>query len=382
MLRLMAGDRKGCPRSISAWLGPLAIGVATAPIVQRALLHPDALPDNLGWWVACVGVFAVVDQVAIRQAHARRLAWLAVASLLAAAAIWLIPVVYGGAALTATLLVLIAARLHDLPPRRAMLWIGVQSLALLAVYVSRWKVEVGTSATLGFFGFQIIGYRFSRTAASERRARTELAGALADLSSTRAELEAAARRAERNQIAADLHDVLGHHLVALQLQLEAARGDDDSPHLSQARQLSRLLLAEVRGVVDEMQERESFDFESALGELRDTRTRPPVEVQIRDAASVRAMASDAARECFRAVQEAVTNARKHANAEQIVVHVDTRGIEVRDDGDSWDGAVQGRGISGMTERCRVAGCELEIDRAPGTGTTVRVCFPAQQEVGA
>jgi signal transduction histidine kinase len=366
----MADGREAGARSISAWLGPLAIAVAISPIVQRSLLHPETLPDHLGWWLACVAVFAAVDQVAIRRSGPPRFALLALASVLACVAIWLIPVVYGGAALTATLLVLVAARLHDVAPRHAMPWILAQSLVLVSVYVSRWSVEVGISAAFGFFGFQVIGYRFSRTAASERRARTALAR-------TRVELEAAARRAERNQIAADLHDVLGHHLVALQLQLEAARGDGCNPHLEQARQLSRLLLAEVRGVVDEMQKREDFDFVHALQEMHDERTHPPVTVDVRDDRRARAMPAAAARECFRAVQEAVTNARKHARAARIALRIDTDAIEVQDDGASWSGALQGRGISGMTERCRAAGCGFAIERIPGEGTTVRMSLPAE-----
>ncbi|MEZ6036006.1 MAG: histidine kinase [Planctomycetota bacterium] len=351
------------------WLGPLGIAVAIAPVLQRAILRPADLPQHLGWWTACIVVFTVADQLAQRGASSRlRLTTLAVATASACVAIWLIPVVYGGAALTAALLVVVAARLHELPPRLALTWIGAQSLVLLAVYVGRWSTEVGSSAAFGFFGFQLIGYAFSRTAAAERRARAELAA-------TRSLLAAAARRAERDQIATDLHDVLGHHLVALQLQLQAAADTHDERHLQQARQLARLLLAEVRGVVDEMQGRDGFDLESALLQLEDTATAPRTEVIVDDRQALRRLHPSAAREVFRAVQEAVTNARKHAAASSLRVEVRDGAIRCSDDGHSWQGELAGRGLSGMAGRCREAGCGFEITRQPGVGTTVTITLP-------
>ncbi|MCB9879005.1 MAG: hypothetical protein H6835_15530 [Planctomycetes bacterium] len=358
------------------WLGPLGIAVAIAPVLQRAILRPANLPEHLGWWTVCIVVFAVADQFAHRCDSRRlRLATLAVATAAACVAIWLIPVVYGGAALTAALLVVVAARLHELRPRLAMTWIGVQSLVLLAVYVGRWSTEVGTSAAFGFFGFQLLGYAFSRTAAAERRARTELAA-------TRNLLATAARRAERNQIATDLHDVLGHHLVALQLQLQATAASHEDRHLEQARQLTRLLLAEVRGVVDEMQGRDDFDLQRALVQLQDPATTPRTEVIVDDEKALRRLAPSAAREVFRAVQEAVTNARKHAAASSLRIEVRDGAIRCIDDGRSWQGELAGRGLSGMAGRCREAGCGFAIARDPGLGTTVTITLPSATTGGS
>lgn len=361
------------PRAM--WLSAIGVVVTTAPLLQQVLLHPAReLPDNLWAWFGSIGAFLVADLLAARsEQHAPRLALLAVASLAACTAIWLIPVIYGGAALTATLLVVVAARMHPYPRRAAYAWIVLQSLVLLWIYTSRWNGEVGGAATFGFFCFQIIGYRFSSIAASEHIARMELKEALDALSATRSELTAAARRAERNQIAADLHDVLGHHLVALQLQLEAA--NTESKQLVQARQLARLLLAEVRGVVDELQDRDAFEFAPSLQHLTGDDTKPTVQLEILDDSGLARLPNAAARECFRAVQEAVTNARKHADATSVTIHVAADALTVRDDGHSWTGPVDGRGMQGMANRCHAAGCTFELRRAPETGTTIVIGLP-------
>lgn len=379
--RLMPDARHPNENAKTMWLSVIGVIVTTAPLMQQMVLHPDRdLPKNLWPWLACIAGFLVADQLAVRTTRpTRRLALFACASACACIAVWLIPVIYGGAALTATLLVVVAARLHHFPRKVAYTWIGLQTAVLLSIYVSRWKPEVGGAATFGFFCFQIIGFRFASIAASERQARIELKHALDDLSATRDELTHAARRAERNQIAADLHDVLGHHLVALQLQLEAA---NDSPkHLTQAKQLARMLLAEVRGVVDELQDKDPFDLIDALEPLTSDDTSPRVTLEVVDAATVRTLTGAAAKECFRAVQEAVTNARKHAAATTVAIRVDRESIGIRDDGRSWEGPPGGRGLDGMADRCRTAGCTFTLERAPGTGTHVRIGLPQRTGIG-
>lgn len=358
----------------AAWLGPVGVAVAVLPLLQRALLHPDdPAPEHLGNWIACIATFLVADALAARlHGSTARAFVLGLASACALTAVWLIPAIYGGAALTAALLVVVAARLPGFSTPVVALWIAAQSIGLVAIYAMRWNAEVGGAAAFGFLCFQVIGYRFHATAASESRARRELAA-------TRAELLTAARQAERNQIAADLHDVLGHHLVALQLQLEAARGPDGERHVEQARQLARLLLAEVRSVVDDMQETVAFDLVRAFDDLAADDLTPRVRLAVTDESGVQALPPASARECLRVVQEAVTNARKHGHASAVVIDVGRDSITVADDGRSWPGPATGRGLDGMADRCRTAGCTFDLDRQPGRGTTVRIGLPVTAE---
>jgi signal transduction histidine kinase len=91
--------------------------------------------------------------------------------------------------------------------------------------------------------------------------------------------------------------------------------------------------------------------------------------------------------CFRIVQEAVTNALRHAHATAVrvglVVENGELALSVRDDGGGFDLIAAGRraargesaGLSGMEERARLAGGRLEVETAPGRGTEVRATFP-------
>ena len=91
--------------------------------------------------------------------------------------------------------------------------------------------------------------------------------------------------------------------------------------------------------------------------------------------------------CFRVVQETLTNVIRHAGAKVVTVKLEVTPeqvrIEVRDDGCGFDpsaalSAVAGRrrlGLAGMRERMDLLGGELEIDSAPGRGTTVVATLP-------
>lgn len=92
-------------------------------------------------------------------------------------------------------------------------------------------------------------------------------------------------------------------------------------------------------------------------------------------------------EVLRIVGEALTNARRHAQAERVGVRVGARGdglwVEVSDDGRGFDTARPAppthRGITGMRERTELLNGGLEIHSAPGVGTRVRLEAPLANE---
>ncbi|MDE2571117.1 MAG: GAF domain-containing sensor histidine kinase [bacterium] len=96
---------------------------------------------------------------------------------------------------------------------------------------------------------------------------------------------------------------------------------------------------------------------------------------------------------YRIVQEALNNARKHAQAQNLSVVVRTRGerltVEVRDDGRGFSPRSQRRyrnaahfGVAGMKERAKLLGGTLAVRSAPGHGTSIRVLIPLPLEVRA
>jgi signal transduction histidine kinase len=219
-------------------------------------------------------------------------------------------------------------------------------------------------------------------ATSEQRGRTRLATANAELQATQQLLAEGVRTAERLLIARDLHDTMGHHLMALSLHLEiAARSaaGQGQQAIAVAREVSQRLTEELREAVGMMRKDQPIDLKGALETLCAGIPAPPVRLIYGEAVRI----SDAAQASliFRSVQEGVSNAVRHAAAREIVVQVgtDKQGtvVIVRDDGDGGAGLKPGNGLTGMRERVTLEGGRLDIVTSHGQGMALRLWVPSK-----
>jgi signal transduction histidine kinase len=191
---------------------------------------------------------------------------------------------------------------------------------------------------------------------------------------TRELLVHASRAEERLRIARELHDVIGHHLAALSLNLEVAGLElqkAERPHalglpIEKARTLTRTMLAEVRQVVSRMRADEATDLAAALRELVAPIPSPRIHLQLPE----RLPPVDPARAItmLRCAQECVTNAIRHSSAENLWIELDASGgglgLRVRDDGTGAPGLAEGHGISGMRERLAALSGRLRVNPGP------------------
>jgi signal transduction histidine kinase len=198
---------------------------------------------------------------------------------------------------------------------------------------------------------------------------------------------------ERERIAREFHDGLGHHLVSAIRGLESIR---------------RRLKAHADTAADCALQEQIDILRTALDDTRQTiqQLRAPettdMRVFIRQTAERVAQRLGAQLHCdcpdlmppltplqtlmlTRVVQEALSNAMKHAGRPQnLWVACDWRDgwleMRVADDGDGFDPAtaLEGMGLNNMRERIRALGGELTIQSAPGQGTTVIARVPVQQ----
>lgn len=209
--------------------------------------------------------------------------------------------------------------------------------------------------TLLFIMFNLFALLASHRFVSERKAKEKSKQLVRELEATQLLLSAATKRDERLRIARDLHDVVGHHLTALGLQLEVAMHVDKEPakeHIKQAKDISTLLLADVRNAVSEIRESIPMDLAKALKTL--TKDVPGLNVNLD--VNLEAPLSDARQveALFRSVQEALTNTIKHANASELEIIVSNCHkwvtTKIKDNGDFVPNFSQGNGLKGMQER--------------------------------
>lgn len=215
----------------------------------------------------------------------------------------------------------------------------------------------------------------------------------AQLVRERDELAQAAVASERARIARELHDVIAHSVSAMVIQAGAARrvlprsAAECAAALRNVQEVGREALGELRGTLGFLQEASAPEPPPAptlarTGDLVDS-TRAaglPVELLVRGEPGRLPGSSDLA--AYRIVQEALTNALRHAGPAHATVLLDWREdalvIDVRDTG-SGAGAAgtpsPGHGLAGMRERAQLAGGTLEAGPARGGGFRVRARIP-------
>jgi len=284
--------------------------------------------------------------------------------------------------MTGALAVLVATVLLDaLPITGALLLLGFQTLAfgiaMGRLPIDRWDLA---ATVLSYSGFEIFALYISHVARSERQGREELARVNAELIATRRLLADGSRAAERARISRELHDVLGHHLTALSLHLEAARhapAAEAPGHVATAQALTRRTLEEVRRVVGRMREDPPVDLPGALTDLAAGIGVPQVHLALPD--DLRLDDPERAHALLRCAQEALTNAVRHAGARNLWLELaqgpDGLELRARDDGRGTGAIEAGNGLNGMRERLEALGGRLAVESAPGGGFQVRVWLP-------
>nr|WP_246232116.1 histidine kinase [Nakamurella aerolata] len=206
--------------------------------------------------------------------------------------------------------------------------------------------------------------------------RTSLEVANISLHATRELLAASTRSGERTRIARDLHDVLGHQLTALALELEVAAHTADpgtAQHIKRALRTAKSMLTEVRATVGALRDR-GESVQEALLCITNGVTAPQIDLTV-DASSIRSPEVRTA--VVLGVQEIVTNAIRHAQARTLRVDVRTESgsmivIDASDDGIARDPILAGNGLTGMRERFESLGGSVHFSVAGGFRITAMV----------
>jgi signal transduction histidine kinase len=260
-------------------------------------------------------------------------------------------------------------------------------------YLNREYVTVLLIFSIGLIFVVMMADALARREASRRRAEdlaAELAQSNADLRASTSRIRELAATEERNRVARDIHDSLGHHLTAVAIQLgkaRAFRGHDPAQAdraVEDAEQAAREALHEVRESVRTLRDGDAgFVLLAALARLVASGRQSGLEIDVTLDGDEDGYAPGARLALYRAAQEALTNVQHHAETKQVsltlVLGSDQAVLTIRDHGrgfvvEALDGAARDGhfGLAGLRERIARLGGELHIHSAINVGTVVRV----------
>lgn len=347
--------------------------------LQQVRTHTDVL-----LWAACYVVFGVVYWLLTRNLGSRRhwvmkLLGLLVLTGAAIAIGW-----FSQSGLCALLLMVVCVVLPWLLPLPlGVAWLLVQNLALIPVFASFPSFDLGNAILQVslYFSFSVITFVASMVASQQAEAREEQRRLNAELRATRALLAESSRISERMRIARELHDLVGHHLTALSLNLEVASHLVNEPaaeHVGKAQATAKRLLSDVREVVSELRDDDAIELTDALKSL--TEGVPGLTVHLELPSRFAVDDPHRAQVLLRCTQEIVTNAVRHAGARHLWLRFERTldgmlVLNARDDGRGAAELKPGNGLIGMRERLAEVGGRLIIDTAHDRGFALQASLP-------
>lgn len=343
-------------------------------------------------WLACYVVFGVVywyltsdlgDRRRTRLRRTVQIGLLVVLNVMAVAIGW-----FSQSGISALLLAVVAVVLPWLLPLRVgIAWMVLQNFSLVPVFASiREPVFSLADAFLQsslYLGFIVLAFVTALVTKQQVEAREEQRRLNSELRATRTLLAESSRLAERMRISRELHDLIGHHLTALSLNLEVASHlvqGQAKEHVCQAQSVAKLLLGDVREVVSQLREGDSIDLTHALRNL--TEGVPGLAIHLELPPRFSVDDPRRAQVLLRCAQEIITNTVRHAGARNLWLRFERNAdrqmvIHAQDDGQGAPEFRQGNGLSGMRERLAQFGGRLEIVTGKGRGFALDALLPLE-----
>ena len=246
-----------------------------------------------------------------------------------------------------------------------------------------------------FLAGQISVLVFTQMTVGEERARREIQGLVNRLEAANEQLrdyalkaEELATATERNRIAREIHDGLGHNLTALNMQIRAANAIlEKNPVKAQgflinAERITHDALVDVRQSVSALREHANDDrpLPEKIKGIADLWSDSKTEILVSVIGQIYFLSPQVAWTMFRAAQEAISNSVKYANATRIEVTLDYHDpkmveMSIVDDGEGAESTDGGFGLVGIRERAELLKGKVEILTARGEGFKIRVSLP-------
>lgn len=249
---------------------------------------------------------------------------------------------------------------------RALLLSPFWSAPIWFIYLWHWQSsQVLLMATL-FWTFNIFALVMVNATIKEQRSAQKALELNRQLVSTQSLLNEASKQSERVRIARNIHDLLGHHLTALTINLQVAARISEGEaqqRVKQCHALAKLLLSDVREAVSEIRQKSNLALVDALHELIANVPQLQIDLDFRQGITISDV--EVAQVILRAVQESITNTLKHSNGSRLAIKVAKQGdwirLDMQDNGSSAPAFTEGNGLTGMRERISQLGGQLHFN---------------------
>ncbi|WP_407341651.1 sensor histidine kinase [Pengzhenrongella phosphoraccumulans] len=346
----------------AAWLVGLAYPFAEAWAAPASTARVASL--------GAVVVFGAVYLWALGAAHGwgghlpPRLAWRFLTAELALVGVMTLAA--HGAGLAGLVFVAVTG-VFVLTTRPALALVAVVAVVgeVVPVLVPGWHSLNGLAVQCALAGMAIYGYR-------------QLVARNRELVRARQELADVAVARERERMARDVHDILGHSLTVITVKSElagkllaAGAFDRATAEIADVESLARAALADVRATVSGLRQVGlASELASARSALRAAGIVPTLP-------SATAEVPEQLRELFAwTVREGTTNVIRHSGAGRCEITLTAQSASVRDDGrgPGWnDDPLVGNGLIGLRERAAARGAQVAVGPVPGGGYELTVC---------
>ena len=229
----------------------------------------------------------------------------------------------------------------------------------------------------------------------EEKSRQHAERLLNELAASQQQVAELAATEERNRLARNIHDSVGHYLAVVGIQLDKAiaykeiDGSLADEAILHAKRAADSALEDVRYSVSSLRDEDTFSLDLALRNLAQTSSELAIDLSMQgqETRYSRAVLTT----LFRAVQEGLTNIHKHAQASrvniEVVLGLNEAHLRVADDGQGFDTARMGHsaadphahfGLQGLKERLELVGGQLQIKSQLNQGTVLQVTIPRRE----
>jgi signal transduction histidine kinase len=280
------------------------------------------------------------------------------------------------------------------------IWVYIVNIGILTIfiistgsYTPNWS-DVWAGMPI-FLAGQIFIMVFTQSSVSEERSRREVERLVEELKSANTRLQEYANRVEelavtqeRNRLAREIHDGLGHYLTTIFMEIQAAQAvmtrnpERAQVMLQKAQTLTQDALTDVRNSVAALRAspEENLPLPRLLENLLDHCDMLNIETDLKILGTPRTVPPQVHLTLYRAAQESINNIRKHAHASQVWIRLDYQDLQkvrfmIQDNGIGAERLDGGFGLIGLQERVNLLNGEMQIQTAKDQGLRMEIIVP-------